>query len=34
VGAGQREEKSAGGEEEEAGRMVRKDSHHLKLYSE
>jgi hypothetical protein len=33
VGAGQWEEKGAGGEEE-AGRMVRMDSHHLKLYSE
>jgi hypothetical protein len=33
VGAGQREKKGAGGEEE-TGRMVRMDSHHLKLYSE
>jgi hypothetical protein len=34
VGRGQREKKGAGGEEKEAGRMVRVDGHHLKLYSE
>ena len=34
VRAGQRQEKrTAGGEEKDAGRMVRMDGHHLKLYS-
>jgi hypothetical protein len=34
VGARQRKEKGASGEEKDAGRMVRMDSHHLELYSE
>ena len=34
VGAGQRKEEGAGGEEEDAGRMVSLGGHHLKLYSE
>jgi hypothetical protein len=34
VASGQREEEGAGGEEEEAGRMVRVNGHHLKLYSD
>ena len=34
VGARQRKEKGANGEEKDAGRMVRMDSHHLELYSE
>ena len=29
-----RQEEDAGGEEEDAGRMVSADGHHLKLYSE
>ena len=34
VRAVRRKEEGAGGEKENAGRMVRMDSHHLKLYSE